>query len=288
MASKLYTVDIPMNINTGCFVCEDKEFHKAHGLCCDLVAALQSNFFEIFSLRSTRYDSSDQKKLQDIVIKLVVLMLQAILHKTISRYQFCQINDNDLQIVAEMSVSDFRRTSETNMRMNMKEIENLEKEIFDTLKLLQTVEALQSDFLKFLQSDFLKFLPLYSGRYDTGEQKTLLDIVIKNVVKMLHARTELDDKNPISRYQFCPLNNNDLRNVADMSVSDFRRFSKTNMIMNINEIQNRQKEIVNTLKLLRTGFNREARMDKSQAADKRSLDFLRNIKLQNSYRVCFE
>lgn len=177
MASNLYTVDMSMNINTGCFVCEDKEFHKAHGLCCDLVAALQS--------------------------------------------------------------------------------------------------------------DFLKYLPLYSGRYDTGEQKTLVDIVIKNVVTMLHERTELDDKNPISRYQFCQLNNNDLRIVADMSVSNFRKFSKTNMIMNKNEIQNRQKEIVDTLKQLRTGFNMQARRSR-EAAHKRSLDFLRNISLTKSYTVCFE
>ena len=47
MASNLYTVDISMNVNTGCFVCEDETMEKTHGLCCDLVEALQSNFRQI-------------------------------------------------------------------------------------------------------------------------------------------------------------------------------------------------------------------------------------------------
>ena len=59
MASNLYTVDISMNINTGCFVCEDETMKKTHGLCCDLVAELQSNFCQILPLFSTQ---QNQKK----------------------------------------------------------------------------------------------------------------------------------------------------------------------------------------------------------------------------------
>ena len=143
MASNLYTVDISMNKNTGCFVCDDKTMEKTHGLCCDLVAELQSNFCQILPLYSKRYYTCDQKKLRDIVIKNVVEMLHErksveMLHEPISRYKFCQLDNHDLRTVAEMTVSEFERTGETKMNIRMNTIEDREKEIFDTLKLLQT------------------------------------------------------------------------------------------------------------------------------------------------------
>ena len=94
-------------MNTGCFVCEDDATQKKHGLCCDLVHQLHLRFCNILSLYSKRYDTRDQKKLQDIVIKNVVEMLN---YKTqsesnvddttqsnpISRYKFCQLDNLNL------------------------------------------------------------------------------------------------------------------------------------------------------------------------------------------------
>jgi len=190
MASNLYTVDISMNINTGCFVCEDETMKKTHGLCCDLVAELQSNFCQILPLYSKRYYTCDQEKLQDIVIKNVVQML----HESkfddknpISRYKFCQLDKHDLRIVAEMTVSEFERTGETKMNIRMNTIEDRENEIFDTLKLLQT-------------------------RFNT--------------------QTRINSRDKIESWQ--------------------------------------------------------ARTQRSQAAYERNMNFLQNIKLKNSYTVCFE
>ena len=159
MASNLYTVDISMNINTGCVVCQDETMTKTHGLCCDLVEALQSNFCKNFPLYNKRFSiqsTGDQKKLQDIVIKNVVAMLDYKKYSEsnvddttqsypISRYKFCQLHEDDLQTIAEITVS-MAKNELTSLDVFQGEAGELTKqarkrqeaEMLDTLKLLQT------------------------------------------------------------------------------------------------------------------------------------------------------
>ena len=109
MALNPYTIDSLININTGCFVCEDEAMQETHGLCCDLVHTSRLDFRKILSLYSQRYDTGKQKELEQIVIKNVVRSLYRRNVDDVnptSLYKFCQLSELDFQIIAKLSCVD--------------------------------------------------------------------------------------------------------------------------------------------------------------------------------------